>query len=64
MRSHLSHSGEYDILAPLGAGDEERLEEEAVDGEVEGGDEGEVFEQDVEEARGQREKSTAWADAD
>ena len=47
----MSHDGGYDILAPLGAGDEEVLGGEAVDGEVEIGDEGEEFEQDVEEAR-------------
>ena len=52
----MSHDGEYGrILAPLGAEDDEALEDEAgdevVDGEVEIGDEGEEFEQDVEEAR-------------
>ena len=38
-------SGEYDIFAPLGAGEEEALEDETVDGEVEIGDEGEEFEE-------------------
>ena len=47
----MSLSGEYGIVAPLGAGEEEALEDEAVDGEVEIGDEGEEFEQDGEEAR-------------
>ena len=47
-RSHLGLSGEYDILAPLGAGEEEALEDETADGEVEIRDEGDEFEQDVE----------------
>ena len=46
----MSHDGEYGrILAPLGAEDDEALEDEAgdevVDGEVEIGDEGEEFEE-------------------
>jgi len=71
-RSHLGLSGEYDILAPLGAGEEEVVDGEVEIGdegeefeEVEIGDEGEEFEQDGEEARwGQRKKSTARSDAD
>ena len=52
----MSHDGEYGrILAPLGAEEDEALEDEAEDevfeGEVEIGDEAEEFEQDVEEAR-------------